>query len=101
MVSTSLARLTGGPQGESPEFGGVDEEIGCRLIRREARTLRHVPDPRPDLEGLFGDRVTEDPDLPRSGGQDAQQELEEGGLACSVGAHQSDPSGREPPGRPR
>ena len=89
--STSLARCRAARVGRPAELGGVAHEVGGGLVGGQAGALRHV---HPTFERTSSWRVAtssaQDFDAPGGGGEDAEQQLEQSGLAGAVGPDQAD-----------
>ncbi len=92
--------LTGGGRGQPGHPRHVDDELGRRDVRREAVVLRHVSDALTDLGAGGPDVEAQDLGVALRGGGEAEQNLDHGGLAGSVGTHKSGHTGPDVQGEP-
>lgn len=73
----------------------MDDELGGRDVRRQTVVLGHVPDALADGGALGGDVEAEHLGPAFRGGGQTQQDLDHGGLAGSVGTHQTGHAGSD------
>ena len=92
--------LAGGGRRQPGHARHVDDELGGRDVGRQAVVLGHVADPLADGGALGGDVEAEHGGAALGGGGQTQQDLDQGGLAGSVGADESGHTGSDVHGEP-
>ena len=90
LVQTDVPERVGGPfargrGGQARHPPHVHDELGGGHVRRQAVVLGHVADALADGRPVRGDVVAEDGGRARGRGEQAQQDLQERGLARAVG----------------
>ena len=88
-VAGALAR---GARRQAAEFGGVPEEVGGGLVGRQTVALGHPAHAAADLDGAAFEGVPEHPHRAGRRGQHAEQDLQQGRLASTVGSDEPNAS---------